>query len=1103
MRVILPQTPRTWWRPAKPAPHALTLELIGLSVATVVVAIGVTLTCWGRTPQATDVTAALAAGALLELPALRSPEDLASRLPMFAGQERDVAARAIYQRATGDTPLESVNGLGSVTIPAASVTGNPRLTVLRERLERRPTSSGVSVLTAADLAHFRSSTIVRTPEAFTRTITWLALLFFAAFWGAHLVRRWRGAEGDPIVQPVVLLLSGIGLMTMITLRDPLRDTLLATRFVWGIAGGMVLMTAVSLIDLEASRVRRAFLLPLFAAFALAALLLLFGSGPGASTAKVNLIGVQPVEAIRLLVIFALAGFFARRLELLRELSNSPSSRPELRRWVKFPRWRDIQPLAIGMTLVLLFFFLQKDLGPALVLSFVFLGLYGVARGRLVLVLAGIGVLFTAFAVAHAIGFPETVRQRIDIWLAPWNNAVRGGDQIAHGLWALASGAIWGAGPGLGDPQLIPTGHTDFVLAAIGEELGFVGLAAIVGLYSLLGWRCLRIATRAPGHYTALLTIGIALGLIVQVCVIAGGIVGLLPLSGVVSPFLSYGRSSMLCNLIAVGIVLSVSRRQGAERPHLVRQTRVLGAVLAVVAVAIAGRAAWIQVVNADPIATATTLVEQADGAYRFQSNPRLVAAARLLERGTIKDRNGLVLATSKPAEMRAIDTAYRAAGIDAAQTCPPGTSRCYPLGGIGFHVIGDATNETNWAARNSSFLERDYAASLQGFDDHEQLVELLNPKTGKLVRTVRRDYRELLPLLKGRYRPGAPRVEALLARHRDVSSTIDARLQTRAGVALKRRIDQGGFARGAAVVLDVESGEVLAAVSYPWPQASDLTVRGTPAPASARADRLFDRVRYGLYPPGSTFKLLVAAAALRTIAADEDRTFACVRLRDGRVGNYIPGQSRPVRDDVLDRTPHGEVDLHRGLVVSCNAYFAQLALSLGPQPLIDAASLFQIDTARPPTAANVRRVLAHTGYGQGDVVASPLKMARVAAAIAAQGEVKEVRWNPGGGAAAAEAPRLLSTRDAALLARYMREAVTSGTGRPLAANPTPIAGKTGTAEIDTGAAHSWFTGFAPYGGAQRKIAFAAIVENAGYGARSAAPLAGDLVTAAREMGLIQ
>ena len=154
----------------------------------------------------------------------------------------------------------------------------------------------------------------------------------------------------------------------------------------------------------------------------------------------------------------------------------------------------------------------------------------------------------------------------------------------------------------------------------------------------------------------------------------------------------------------------------------------------------------------------------------------------------------------------------------------------------------------------------------------------------------------------------------------------------------------------------------------------------------------------------------------------------------------------------------------------------------------------------------LRRSLAHAGYGQGEVLVSPLKMARVAAAVADGGLVIPVRWvtTPAvdGASAQSRDARILSVRDAEVLGEYLRDVVTSGTGRALASNPTPIAGKTGTAEVDGQAAHSWFAGYAPYGG-RRRIAFAVIVENAGYGARAAAPIAGELVTAARDLGLIE
>jgi peptidoglycan glycosyltransferase len=297
-------------------------------------------------------------------------------------------------------------------------------------------------------------------------------------------------------------------------------------------------------------------------------------------------------------------------------------------------------------------------------------------------------------------------------------------------------------------------------------------------------------------------------------------------------------------------------------------------------------------------------------------------------------------------------------------------------------------------------------------------------------------------------------------------------------------------------VLDPDSGEVLASVSYPWP--TDLTPG---AEDRSPAGPWLDRARYGLYPPGSVFKLVIAGAALRSGGAGS--TFSCVRLPDGRVGNYIRGSSRPIRDDPKDTVPHGTIGLHAGLVVSCNAYFAQLAQELGPRPVREAASVFQIDVSRTPTDAALKDTLPHAGYGQGQVVVSPLKMARVSGAIASQGRAVPVRWLTAAPAAAEEPARFLSATDAARLARSMRDVVVSGTGRAVKASAVPIAGKTGTAEIAGGAAHSWFTGFAPYGGRGKRIAFAVLVENAGYGARAAAPVAGELVTAAREYGLIK
>jgi cell division protein FtsI/penicillin-binding protein 2 len=534
------------------------------------------------------------------------------------------------------------------------------------------------------------------------------------------------------------------------------------------------------------------------------------------------------------------------------------------------------------------------------------------------------------------------------------------------------------------------------------------------------------------------------------------------------------------------------------------------------------------VLHADDLASASSITEQADGGYRFEHNPRLLTAARSLPRGTIYDRNGLPLATGRSDEIASLAAIYRAAGAAVPAPCESADSRCYPLGGFAFHVVGDWNDQTNWAARNSSYVEREDDAQLKGYDDHARVVEVVNPRTGKRDHAIQRDFRELLPLVRQQYRPSSAAVVALRTRNRDVYSSIDARLQMRVAAALRAGILSGRFAHGAAVVLDAGTGEVLASVSYPWPAVHALDA-GTAAKDSEESDRLLDRARYGLYPPGSTFKLLVAGAALR--AQHERDTFTCTRLPDGRVGNYIRGTSRPVRDDPKDKTPHGHLDLERGIVVSCNAYFAQLAQAIGPKPLLAAASLFQIDVARSATPEALQPSLPHAGYGQGQVILSPLKLARISASIASGGSIAPLSWTGVKPSTSAKAPvdkgsdlgqtgvrpgsdegqtgvrppaqRFLTPTDAAKLAQAMRGVMTDGTGRSLRATPVPMAGKTGTAEVASGAAHSWFTGFAPYGGSGRRIAFAVLVENAGYGARAAGPIATEIVAAAHELGLIK
>ena len=295
---------------------------------------------------------------------------------------------------------------------------------------------------------------------------------------------------------------------------------------------------------------------------------------------------------------------------------------------------------------------------------------------------------------------------------------------------------------------------------------------------------------------------------------------------------------------------------------------------------------------------------------------------------------------------------------------------------------------------------------------------------------------------------------------------------------------------------------MLAAVSLPAPLEGE---EEAPPATRSPAPRALDRARYGLYPPGSTFKVVTAMAALRKDPALTQKTYECVRLPDGRVGNFIKGSNRPIRDDEQDQAAHGTVNMERGITVSCNAYFAQLGTyDVGAQALFETAKLLGIAAAAPDTAEQLKKSLPQSSYGQGQVVASPFQMARVAATVANGGTMPAGRWLTDENNARTSAPAAVMSAEAAqTLGRFMREVVTGGTGRRAAAAGVAVAGKTGTAELADAPSHAWFIGFAPYGAGPRKIALSVLVENGVYGGTAAAPAAAEIVNAAQKLGLLQ
>jgi cell division protein FtsW (lipid II flippase)/cell division protein FtsI/penicillin-binding protein 2 len=1015
-------------------------EFAWLAVTSVIVGAGLLSAYSAKTRDFPALSGALARGELLELNEVSKPEQLSPFLQGFQKDESqgETVTGKVFDYIESHRPLPNVGAL-------ARLRSAPHVPLL-------------------PFAKLKPAFVVRTPLEFQEQFALWVAVYFAAFYAVFLIWRWSAFRGDFAMLPAIHLITGLGLILAVSLRDPLRDTLEFSKFAWGVALGCAVMLLPLLRVLNYQRFAAWCYTPLFGALGLFVLLMRFGSGPGGNDAKVNLGPFQPVEAIKILLVFFLAGYFARNWERLRDLREKRLV-PRSMRWIGLPRFSHVLPVMIAVTLALAFFFLLKDLGPALVIGFLFLGMFWIARGRAGMALLGIALLVGGVAVGYHFGKPTTVVDRIDMWLSPWDNDVHGGNQLAHSLWAFSTGGAFGSGPGYGDPATIPAGHTDLVLPAIGEEWGFCGVAMVLLLLGFLVWRGMRIGLRAPNEYGMFLALGLSALIAFEMLLISGGVLGVIPLSGVVSPFLSFGNTAMLANFLIFGILAAISnhsRYSVAIAEPFRRPVRRLEYALGIAAATLAGFAAYYQVARDQDFLAREAKVFEDDGVKRPQRNPRLNSLAHEIRRGDIFDRNGVLLATSDWSELEKRRDQYSKLGVSIEKCCSRLDNRHYPFGPLTTHLLGDLRTGENFHASNSSLIEHDSNVKLQGFTD----------------------YRELAPLIRYRHHPGNAAIAKLMARDRTVTSSLDIRLQRRVAKALDDRLAKANKDSGAAVVMDPKNGDVLALVSEP-PEDS------------------FDRARYGQYPPGSTFKLVTAMAALRLDPSLENKTFSCRRLPDGRAGAIIPGWRKPIRDDVGD-SAHDTLSMHQAIAVSCNAYFAQLGVfSVGAQQLSDTAKLLDIPAGSIP---DLEAAMPFASYGQGPVLVTPFKMARVAATIANNGQMPEGRWVVDSSNARKQAPKqILAPELAEFLGSAMRAVVVEGTGRrAMKGEAVSVAGKTGTAQLDEGMPHSWFAGFAPYGGdGAKSLAFAVVVEHGGYGGTTAAPIAREIVDAAAELGLVK
>jgi len=474
------------------------------------------------------------------------------------------------------------------------------------------------VTNAIPLALLRGDWSVVLPTAIWLTSTLIAHLLLTKYKPYH----------DPYLWPIVSVLMGWGLLLL---------NRLAPNFVWRQTIWVVLATAVlvaiAILPQNLRPLRRYRYTLLFGGLLLMAVTLIFGVNPSGYGAALWLpipsfgqVYFQPSELLKLLLVIFFASYFAERDGLLRQkngrsLSHAlPYLAPLLLMW--------------GFCMVLLVW--QRDLGAATIFFILFLSQLYLSSGERRYLLAG-GILLLISSVVAYFLF-DLVALRIEAWWNPWQDAAGRAYQIVQSLYAIAAGGLVGQGIGQGFPSYIPVVHSDFVFAAIAEEWGTMGAVGTIAIFMLLAGRGMKVAMMGKRPFRFYLAAGITVLFSTQALLIMGGVTKLLPLTGVTLPFISYGGSSLLISSIMVGLLLNSPSGYANNMPvngrfippQLPQLFQLTTFILVSFVLVTASLFFW------------TTL--RAPTILAREDNPRLVEAALRIQRGTIFDQNGIILA---------------------------------------------------------------------------------------------------------------------------------------------------------------------------------------------------------------------------------------------------------------------------------------------------------------------------------------------------------------------------------------------------------------------------------------------------------------------------
>ena len=412
-------------------------------------------------------------------------------------------------------------------------------------------------LNAFEIAQIQLSILEKiTTDLFTY---WLPPIAFAFV--LHLILRRRASEADPLILPIAVVLNGLGIamiyrLDLATIASGGAE-LFGVRQVMWTALAMAIAALVILFVPSQLFLRRYVYVSMSVGIALLLLPLVpfIGTTINGATLWISFFGItfQPGEIAKIALIIFFAGYLVNRKDSLAVVGRRILG-------VRIPRGRELGPILVIWLASIGVLILQRDLGTSILYFGLFLVMIYVATGRAFYAGIGVAMLVTGGLVASRV--LDYVSRRFDAWLNPFDqenyDAIGGSYQIVQGIFGMANGGLFGTGLGGGVPQLVPLAESDFIIASLGEELGLIGLFAILALYFLLVARGLKVAFRHSDEFAKLMAVGFAFVIALQVFVVIGGVTRILPLTGLTTPLLAAGGSSLLANWIIIAMLLRLS-----------------------------------------------------------------------------------------------------------------------------------------------------------------------------------------------------------------------------------------------------------------------------------------------------------------------------------------------------------------------------------------------------------------------------------------------------------------------------------------------------------------------------------------------------------------